>query len=103
MLIFVGGFGYAVYFGHMLGSVGLTDGQIMLVKSPTTMMNVVQSTSEPVQGFLEDFVGDSFITTMRDVSKFCSPKPKKDILSNTSLIHTLRSTVPLQMYVKRRK
>ena len=32
MLIFVGGFGYAVYFGHMLGSVGLTDGQIMLVK-----------------------------------------------------------------------
>ena len=77
MLIFVGGFGYAVYFGHMLGSVGLTDGQIMLVKSPTTMMNVVQSTSEPVQGFLEDFVGDSFITTMRDVSKFYSPKPKK--------------------------
>ena len=26
------------------------------------------------------------------VSKFYSPKPKKDILSNTSLLHTLRST-----------
>ena len=26
------------------------------------------------------------------VSKFYSPKPKKDILSNASLLHTLRST-----------
>ena len=69
MLIFVVGFAYAVYFGHVLGSVGLTDGQLMLVKSPTTMMNVVQSTSEPVQGFLEDFVGDSLVTTLRDVNQ----------------------------------
>ena len=29
----------------------------------------------------------------RKVSKFFSPKPKEHIFSNTSLIHTLRSTV----------
>jgi hypothetical protein len=95
MLIFVGGFGYAVYFGHMLGSVGLTDGQIMLVKSPTTMMNVVQSTSEPVQGFLEDFVGDSFVTTMRDVNQtFAENFDVKGLLRSLKCIDEMVANLP---------
>jgi len=94
MASFVLGGGWMIYFAY-LGSVDLTDGMVMVAKSPTTSMNVVQSISVPFQTLLEDMIGKSTVATLQDVNRTIAKDfDTKGLLGNLKCIDKMVAGLP---------